>query len=79
MLYPHRTRVKHGTHLGHFCTYILALSLKKYKKIKIKKKMQEMAGHKSDTYFLLLFSFDFEHLSSYLLFTPLDLILWFAF
>ena len=41
--------------------------------------MQEMAGHKSDTYFLLLFSFDFEHLSSYLLFTPLDLILWLAF
>ena len=34
-----------------------------------------MAGHESDTYFLLVFSFDFEHLSSYILFTLLDLIL----
>ena len=38
-----------------------------------------MAGHESDTYVLLLFSFDLEHLSSYFLFTLLDLILWFVF
>ena len=38
-----------------------------------------MAGRESDTYFLFLFSFDFEHFSSYLLFTLLDLILWFVF
>ena len=68
--YPCRTRDMPRTLLHPCLSFVL------FKKKKI---LRDMAGRESDTYFLFLFSFDFEHFSSYLLFTLLDLILWFVF